>query len=97
MAVYLIGQLEIRDREEYGKYEAGFLEIFAKYEGEFLAVNEEPEILEGEWPYTRTVMIRFPSLEEARRWWSSSEYQSLAQHRRRASKGNIVLVAGLPS
>lgn len=97
MAIYLIGQLEIHDREEYAKYEAGFFEIFSKYQGEFLVVNEESEVLEGAWPHTRTVVIRFPSLEEAKRWWDSPEYQSLAQHRRRSSKGNIVLVEGLPS
>ncbi len=97
MAVYLIAQIEIRDREEYGKYESGFIEIFSKYGGEILAVNEAPEVLEGQWPFTRTVVIRFDSKDEAHRWYYSPEYQALAAHRHRASAGNIVLVDGLPS
>ena len=47
MAAYMIGQLQIHDREEYGKYEAGFFEIFSKYEGEFLAVREDPVFSKG--------------------------------------------------
>ncbi|MFQ5668033.1 MAG: DUF1330 domain-containing protein [Candidatus Binatia bacterium] len=97
MPVYIIAQIDIHDREEYGKYQEGFLAIFARYKGELLVVSEEPVVVEGEWPFTRTVLIRFPSAEEARRWYGSPEYQALAQHRFRAAKANAVLVEGLPS
>jgi len=92
MSVYLIAQITIHDREEYGIYEAGFLEVFAQFEGELLAVSEEPNVMEGQWPCTRTVLIRFPSADEARRWYTSPQYQAIAQHRLRASTGNIVMV-----
>jgi uncharacterized protein (DUF1330 family) len=49
-------------------------------------------VLEGEWPYGRTVLIRFPSEQEARRWFDSEEYTKLKQHRLNASEGNIILV-----
>ena len=95
MAVYIVAQLNIHDRAEYDKYQAGFLDVFAKYAGQLLVVSETPEVIEGEWPYTRTVLIRFPSAEEARRWYESPEYQAIAQHRLRGSKANIVIVEGL--
>lgn len=94
MSVYLIAQIEIHDRNEYDQYEAGFLEIFLKYKGEILVVDEDPNILEGEWPYTRTVLIRFPDEEEAMRWYKSDEYQKLAQHRFKSSKANLILAKG---
>ncbi len=97
MPAYMIGQIQIHDREEYGKYEAGFFDIFSEYEGEFLAVHEAPVVLEGDWPYTRTVIIRFPSTEALRRWYDSPEYQALAEHRRLASTGNVIILEGLPS
>ena len=97
MAVYIIAQLEINDREEYGKYEAGFFEIFSKYPGEFLVVSEDPVILEGDWPYTRTVVLRFPSAEDALNWYKSDEYQALAQRRLRASAANLIMVEALPT
>jgi uncharacterized protein (DUF1330 family) len=95
MPVYLVAQIDIHDRAEYEKYEAGFFEVFARFAGELLAVSENPEVVEGEWPHTRTVLIRFPSADEARRWYASPEYQALAQHRFRASRGNAVMVEGL--
>ena len=95
MPVYIVALIEIEDREEYGRYEAGFLDIFSKYQGEILAVDESPTAIEGQWPATRSVILRFPSEEEAQRWYNSAEYQALAQHRIRASKGNIALIHGL--
>ena len=95
MSVYIIANISIHDGDEYEKYQAGFGEIFARYEGELLAVSDEPQIIEGEWPHTRAVVIRFPNADEARRWYSSSEYQEIAKHRRRASKASIIALEGL--
>jgi uncharacterized protein (DUF1330 family) len=96
MAVYIIAQIGIHDRGGYEKYSEGFLDVFAKYQGELLVVSEDPVVVEGEWPYTRTVVIRFPSADEARRWYESPEYQAIAQHRYRAAKTNAVIVEELP-
>ena len=95
MPVYLIAQIEIANRNEYTVYEAGFMEIFSKYDGQLIAVDEQVRTLEGDWPYTRTVLLRFPDEAEADRWYNSPEYQALAQHRFASSKGNVVLVRGL--
>ena len=95
MPVYLVAQIQIEDRDEYGKYESGLLEVFSKYSGEILAVDEAVKTLEGQWPFTRTVIIRFPDEEEAQRWYNSNEYQSLAQHRFRSAKTNAALVRGV--
>jgi uncharacterized protein (DUF1330 family) len=92
MSVYIIAQISIHDREEYGRYEAGFMDVFAQFQGELLVVSENPTIVEGQWPCTRTVLMRFPSAEEASRWYASPQYQAIAQHRFRASTGNAVVV-----
>jgi uncharacterized protein (DUF1330 family) len=93
-ACYAIADIEITDREEYRKYEAGFSEVFSKYGGTILAGSEDPEILEGEWPYTRAVLIRFPSREALSAWYDSPEYQKIAQHRFAASRANIIVLSG---
>lgn len=97
MAVYLIAQIDIRDREEYAKYQEGFPEAFLRHEGELLVVSEDALVVEGEWPYTRTVLIRFPSAEAARRWYESPGYQAIAQHRFRGARTNAVMVEALPT
>lgn len=95
MPVYMVAELTIHDRAEYEKYVTGFLPIWQRYRGELLAVEESPTVLEGEWKHTRTVLLRFPDAAEAERWYTSPEYQAIAEHRRRGSRANVALLKGL--
>ena len=95
MAHYIIAQIDIQDREKYAQYEAGFMDVFTSYKGKLLSVDENVSLLEGKWPATRTVLIEFPSKEEALAWYESEEYQSLAKHRFAASSTDIVIVSGI--
>jgi uncharacterized protein (DUF1330 family) len=95
MAAYIVARITIDDRERYAQYEAGFLEIFAAHTGRLLAVDDNPEVLEGDWQCTRTVIAEFPNKEEALAWYRSDDYQTLAEHRFAASDGEIALLAGL--
>ena len=94
MCSFFIAQIKIHDWDEYEKYLEGYDRIFRKYNGEVLAVEDSPTVLEGTWPYTRTVVIRFPSQAETMRWYESAEYQQLAKHRHKASKADVILVKG---
>ncbi|MCZ6458287.1 MAG: DUF1330 domain-containing protein [Gammaproteobacteria bacterium] len=95
MPIYIVAQINIEDRDTYARYEAGFMEIFDRYEGELLAVDEAVTELEGSWEYTRTVIIQFPDEAAARSWYDSDDYQALAQHRFAASAANLAIVQGL--
>ena len=95
MAHYVIAQIDIKDREKYAEYEAGFMDGFTSYKGKLLSVDENVSLLEGQWPATRTVLIEFPSKEEALAWYESEEYQSLAKHRLAASTSDIAVISGL--
>ena len=95
MPFYVVAQLNIHDRTRYARYESGFMEIFAKYGGSVLSVDEAAKVLEGDWNYMRTVLLEFPSEEQAIAWYHSPEYQSLAQHRFAASDANIVLIKAI--
>lgn len=53
--------------------------------------------VEGEWPFSRMLIVRFESKEAFGAWYGSTEYQRLLQHRLKASTGNIVLLEGLPT
>ncbi len=91
-AVYGVALIQIDDREGYSNYSRGFGPIFSRYRGEMLAMSESPTVIEGEWPWTRTVMIRFPSMAEFEAWYYSPEYQELAKLRHASSKGNLILI-----
>ena len=92
MSCYVIATIKIKDRREYELYEERFEETLSASRGRLLIVDEEPEVYEGEWPYTRTVVLRFHGEEEARQWYDSDGYRSIIGHRHRAADSNIVLV-----
>ena len=94
ISVYFVASIAIRDREEYEKYLAGADSVFERYGGEYLAVDTEPEVVEGNWSCERLVLIRFPSEEEFRRWYYSSEYQEILRHRLAGARCNTLLVKG---
>jgi uncharacterized protein (DUF1330 family) len=94
MPAYLVALLNILDREEMDKYRAGVHETIDKHKGEIIISNENVEVIEGEWPYTKTVVIRFPSMEAAKRWYDSPEYQKIVQLRFRAAKTRLIFVEG---
>ncbi|MEE2877894.1 MAG: DUF1330 domain-containing protein [Pseudomonadota bacterium] len=96
MAAYIVAQITIHDRETYGKYEAGFMDIFSAHGGKLLAVEESPTVLEGDWSCTRTIIAEFPDQDTARGWYHCDEYQALMKHRTAASVGSIALLNGLP-
>jgi len=95
MTVYIIAKFTIHDRSEYDLYESGFAEVFAKFDGKMLSVDEEPLVLSGDWQATRSVIIEFPSKESALTWMTSDEYQAIATHRNAGSTVTSILVKGL--
>jgi uncharacterized protein (DUF1330 family) len=95
MTCYLIAQINVHDREGYRKYLEGFDQVFKDYDGAILAADKEPDVLEGQWPYQRTVLMSFRDMQEARRWYDWPQYQALAMQRQGASDSNIVLVRGM--
>jgi uncharacterized protein (DUF1330 family) len=95
MSSYFVALVTIHDPAGYERYLAGFDDIFARYEGQVVAVDDNPGVLEGQWPGQRTVVIRFPDEKELRRWYESPEYQQLARHRKEASVASIAVVRGL--
>ena len=95
MSVYCLALITIHDRERYGQYEAGFMEIFNRHAGRLLAVEEEPVAIEGDWPHTRTVLLEFPDAEALAAWAGSTEYRTLAEHRHAASTGTVVMIRAL--
>lgn len=57
MSHYFIANIKINNEDEYKKYLNEADEVFSKYNGKYLAVDNKPIILEGNWKYSRTVLI----------------------------------------
>ena len=95
MSHYFISRITIKDPEEYSKYLAKAGEVFKMFKGKYLVVDDSPELLEGNWNCTRTVVIEFESKTDFDLWYSSPEYQAILKFRLNAAECNTVLVKGL--
>jgi uncharacterized protein (DUF1330 family) len=91
---YVVLTETIRDSEGMQAYgEASMPSIF-EHRAKVLAVDEQVEVLEGEWHGTRTVVLEFESVDAARRWYSSDTYQAALPLRLAAADCNAVIVSG---
>lgn len=95
MKHYFAAQIKINDNDEYEKYLENFDEIFSKYNGKYLAIDESPSLLEGSWNYTKSVLVEFKTREEFEAWYYSDDYQKILKHRLKAAKCDTILLEGL--
>jgi len=96
MPAYVIGQLHIHDPDAYQDYLDGFMPSFQRHGGELLATSRsETEILEGSWAMPRTVIMRFPSVKDAKAWHDDPDYAELVKIRHQTASTNLVVVDGI--
>ena len=94
MTVYFLAQIRIHDEAEYSEYLATCDEVFARFNGTYLAVDGSPTVLEGTWAYTRTVLISFPNEADLLAWYRSPEYQQILAHRLAGAHCDTVVLSG---
>lgn len=94
MIHYFVAQIRINNPVEYEKYLDKFDEIFSRYKGEYLAIDESPVLLEGNWNYTKSVLIKFNSKAEFEDWYYSDDYQEILKYRLSAARCDTILLEG---
>ena len=97
MACYFFVNIAIHDPAEYDRYLARAGEVFSRHGGRYLAVDSAPARVEGEWPYSRAVLIEFPDEASFAEWYHSPEYQEILRHRLSAAQCDAILVHGKQS
>lgn len=95
MAAYMLASIEVTDPVTYEDYRKGVAGTIAQYGGRFLARGGATEHLEGSFVPKRVVIVEFPSMEAAKRWYGSPEYAPLLALRKRASKGDLFVTEGV--
>lgn len=96
MTVYLLVLVSnIHDREMYARYGKGAMETLSKYDCKIVAASEAPTVIEGDWPYERTVLISFPNEDAVKTWHDSPEYQLIVSDRHQSSTSQLVVLPAL--
>jgi uncharacterized protein (DUF1330 family) len=94
MAGYLIANIEVTDPAGFAKYREQVEPLIAKFGGRYLVRGSELDHREGRLPVHRLVVLEFPSLAEARRFYESAEYAPVMKLRTDSSKSDLALVEG---
>jgi Uncharacterized conserved protein len=94
MSAYVIGEIEVTDAAVYEDYRKQVAATVQNHGGRFVVRGGKVEALEGGWAPKRLVVLEFPSMEQAQKWYRSSEYAPLITLRQRASRGKLILVEG---
>ena len=95
MPAYVIVDVTVTDpvvMEEYRKHVPATL---AKYGGRFIVRGGAHQTVEGDWKPNRLVVLEFPSMEQAKRWYDSEDYREPKAMRLRAGRANLVMVEGI--
>ena len=96
MPAYLIGNIEVTDPAAYEEYKKGVGATVAAYGGRSLArPGAMMEVLEGDWAPKRLVILEFPSVEQAKKWYDSPEYSAIKGIRHRSAISKLLLAYGV--
>ncbi len=95
MTALLISDVTVRDAEAFQIYRTRAAASIAQYGGRYLARGGAIEPLEGTWEPRAIIIVEFPSMEQARAWYSSPEYASALEVRDAALSRDLILVDGI--
>ena len=95
MAAYVIVEVNVTDPQLFSEYAKDVPATIASYGGKYLVRGGTVDAKEGGWVPKRVVVLEFPSMEQARKWYQSAEYAPLLAIRLRAASAKLILVEGL--
>lgn len=97
MTTYLINHLRIPGgipTEDELAYLEQVEAAVAPYDGKWLAIDAQVQVVEGAWPGS-VVLMEFPDMAKAKEWYDSAGYQKIPPRRTTHSISDLVLVDGV--
>jgi uncharacterized protein (DUF1330 family) len=93
-AYFLVDVREIKNAAKMEEYRARIVPVVEKFGGRYLVRGGPFDVVEGDWRPVFPVLIEFPSMDEAHRWYNSEDYRELKKLRLEATAGSGVFLAG---
>jgi len=96
VAAYIIADVTVTDPAAMEEYRKRVPATLTPFGGRFIVRGGAHQTVEGDWKPNRLVILEFPSMEQAKRWYASEEYREPLAMRLRAGRTNLVMVDGIP-
>jgi uncharacterized protein (DUF1330 family) len=95
MPAYLFASLQITDSTAFEEYRRDVPAVIAAYGGRYLVRGGDLEVLEGEVPGRRLVIVEFPDMSRLKAFYDSADYRPLLELRKRSAKSTLLAVEGV--
>ncbi len=92
MATYLVVNYRITDGEGMAKYREAVIPQLIEAGCEFLVINDDAEVIEGS-PAPTVIVLKFESVEAAKAWYNSPEYQAIKPLRLNATTDSWIALS----
>jgi uncharacterized protein (DUF1330 family) len=95
MAAYLVVDINITNPQQFEEYKKLAPAAIAKFGGRYLIRGGAYEAVEGDWKPQRLTVVEFESMDKAKAFYSSPEYQAAIKARKGAANMKMLLVQGV--
>jgi uncharacterized protein (DUF1330 family) len=94
MPAYLIASIEVIDPAGFERYRSAVPAVIAAHGGRYLVRGGEKQVVEGDLPLQRLVILEFPSMATLRGFYDSADYAPLLAMRLASTRSDVVFVEG---
>jgi uncharacterized protein (DUF1330 family) len=94
-SAYIIANVDVTNPEQYEEYKKLSTIAMKAHGAEVCVRGGKVEVLEGDWSPKRVIMLKFPSLEKAKAFYNSVEYDAAKKSREGIAVMRMVVVEGL--
>jgi uncharacterized protein (DUF1330 family) len=92
---YIYAELTVTDPEYFNReYAPRVQPVLEKYDARFLIAGGNPDVREGTRDVKRIVFLEFDSIERAKEFYDSEDYQSVIKYRFDSAKTDLYLLEG---
>ena len=96
MTAYVIYQGEVLDPARYDEYKTKAAASIVASGGTYVVRGGDVEVLEGDAPAGRPVVLAFPTRQAAIDWYRSAEYTEIRKIREGAARARMYVMDGAP-
>ena len=90
---YVVAEVDVTDPATFAKYSAKVPGTVAQYGGHYVIRGGKFDSIEGDAP-KRFVVIQFDSVEKAKAWEDSPEYNAIKPIRHSSAKSRVFIIEG---
>ena len=88
---YVVFTVDIKDEKGMADYQGAAVPVLLAAGGRLIVGGPPVEVLEGTWHGAATAILEFESVEAARTWYKSEEYQAVIGKRHAAAESNVAI------